>query len=109
MSDANLRDLRSDKNIVILSYIPQKPKKELSGFQKMKNNYKSIIESKNKYIPKNGKEMNRIRYINLAKEYTELKTLKSITKEEFCKNNKISRDSLNIGLKSLGVEITHKK
>lgn len=83
--------------------------KQLSDFQKINNIYKCFIQSKNTYIPKNSKELNNIRYRNYALEYTNQNTKKKLTKESYCKNNKISRNSLNAGLKTLGVEFTPKK
>lgn len=80
----------------------------ISDLQKIKNNYKSFTQDLRTNMSKDTKEITQIRNRNLAIDYINLATKNKVNKTDFCKRKHISINSLNNGIKSLGVKITHK-
>jgi hypothetical protein len=59
-------------------------------------------------IPKNINEVTQMRNRNFAIEYLNSTVNKKLTKTDFCKSKSISRNSLNMGLHSVGIKIACK-
>jgi cation transport ATPase len=59
-------------------------------------------------IPKNINEVTQMRNRNFAIEYLNSTVNKKLTKTDFCRSKNISRNSLNMGLNSVGIKIACK-
>jgi hypothetical protein len=54
-------------------------------------------------IPKNINEVTQMRNRNFAIEYLNSTVNKKLTKTDFCRSKNISRNSINMGLNSVGI------
>jgi UDP-galactopyranose mutase len=96
-----------ESKIVAEYYTPLKTRQP-SELQQFKNRYKSFTQDKKLNIPRNINEVTQMRNRNFAIEYLNSTVNKKITKTDFCKSKSISRNSLNMGLNSVGIKITCK-
>jgi hypothetical protein len=96
-----------ENKIVAEYYTPMKIRQP-SELQQFKNSYKSFTLDKKLNIPKNDNEVTQMRNRNFAIEYLNSTVNKKLTKTEFCKFKNISRNSLNMGLNSVGINIACK-
>jgi UDP-galactopyranose mutase len=96
-----------ENKIVVEYYTPLKIRQP-SELQQFKNSYKSFTQDKQLNIPKNINEVTQMRNRNFAIEYLNSTVNKKLTKTEFCKFKNISRNSLNMGLNSVGIKIACK-
>ncbi|RZC38404.1 hypothetical protein BDFB_012836 [Asbolus verrucosus] len=92
-----------DNKIVAQYYTPLEIRQQ-SEFQQFKNSYNT--QDKKLNIPKNINEVTEIRNCNFVIDYLNSTVNKKLTKTDFCKSKDISRNSLNMGLNSVGIKIT---
>ena len=90
-------------NITVISYLPPE-RRERSKLQQVKDMHRSYTQTNKQGIPKDLKDLKSIKYrqhaIVFLNQYTDLS--KNTSKTQYCKNNHISHNSLNIGLQQLG-------
>jgi UDP-galactopyranose mutase len=96
------------ENKIVAEYYTPLKTRQPSELQQFKNSYKSFTQDKKPNIPKNINEVTQMRNRNFAIEYLNSTVNKKLTKTEFCKCKNISRNSLNMGLNSVGIKITCK-
>ena len=90
-------------NVTAISYLPPE-RRERSKLQQVKDMHRSYTQTNKKGIPKDLNKLKSIKYrqhaIAFLNQYTDLS--KKTSKTQYCKNNHISHNSLNIGLQQLG-------
>lgn len=97
-----------DKNIVSQFYC-KSPIKPINLNTRVKNTVKSYIMDKNTFTPKDNKQLKEIRIRNIAYEYIDKSLNEKVNKKDFCKNKGISINTLNNGLKNMGMKIESDK
>jgi len=89
-------------NVIIKSYLPLE-RRERSKLQQVKDKHRSFTQTNKQGIPKDLNELKSMKYrdyaITFLNEYMNID--KKTTKSKYCKNNHISHNSLNTGLKQL--------
>ncbi|RZC36459.1 hypothetical protein BDFB_012541, partial [Asbolus verrucosus] len=93
------------ENKIVAEYYSPLNIRQPSELQQFKNSYKSFTQDKKLNIPKNISEVTQIKNCNFATEYLNSTVNKKLTKADFSKSKSISRNSLNMGLNSVGIEI----
>jgi hypothetical protein len=97
------------ENKIVAEYCTPLKTRQQSDLQQFKNSYKSFTQDKKLSIPKNFNEVTQMRNRNFAIDYYLKSTVnKKLTKTDFCKSKSISRNSLNMGLNSVGIKIACK-
>jgi hypothetical protein len=96
------------ENKIVAEYYTPLKTRQPSELQQFKNSYKSFTQDKKLNIPRNINEVTQMRNRNFAIEYLNSTVNKKLTKTDFCKSKSISRNSLNMGLNSVGIKIACK-
>jgi UDP-galactopyranose mutase len=93
------------QNKIVAEYYTPLKTRQQSDLQQFKNSYKSFTQDKKLNIPRNINEVTQMRNRNFAIEYLNSTVNKKLTKTDFCKSKSISRNSLNMGLNSVGIKM----